>query len=64
MADSRSWAVTGVHGAETRMRLANPGTGEPPLPRPHERIIVVEVGSWRAVWLAIRAALSATDTER
>jgi hypothetical protein len=43
------------------MRLAN-GHG-PQLPRAEERITVVEVGSWRAVWVALRAVVSGQDSQ-
>jgi hypothetical protein len=52
----RAWRVTGVHGIGTYMRLARAEEGRI-LPAPGEEIAVVEVGTWRAVWTAIRAAL-------
>lgn len=52
---TRCWLLTGVHGSPTRMRLAN-GHG-PSLPNPEETVEVVELGSWRAVAIALSRAV-------
>lgn len=52
----RVWALTGSHnGAISHLRLA--GAAKPPAPAPDEHVTGVELGSWRAVWAAVHAAI-------
>lgn len=51
----RVWALTGSHNGISHLRLA--GAANPPAPAPDEHVTVVELGSWRAVWAAVHAAI-------
>lgn len=52
----RRWTLTGT-ATPDRPRLHAAGA---PAPRPGERVRVVELGSWPAVWVAVRHAIAPT----